>query len=277
MNMRTFKKTYIEITNACNLDCDFCAGTKRKKEFMDAELFATVLNRIKGHSEYVYFHLMGEPLLHPQLSDFLDMCLPYAYKVNITTNASMPDKLAKLMDKPALRQVNMSLHSGKDRAYFTAALDMADTLNKAGKLVSLRLWNIGTGIDNSEVIKMIKEKFSVEFDISNIPTHVRGIKIAENVFLNMAEKFSWPSPGAPFVSDTGFCYGLRDQIGILTDGTVVPCCLDADGVIKLGNIKESTLEEIVTGTRAKEMYDAFSGRKVKEELCKRCGYRERFK
>ncbi len=274
--MRKFKKIYVEITNACNLSCSFCRGTKRKKEFMDKEFFKFVLGAIKGCGEYLYFHVMGEPLLHPDTGKFLDICSDFGYKVNITTNGTLNKELLAVKNKPALRQVNFSLHSGNDTAYFNSVLDAADKLNKEGKLVSLRLWNLGSGEDNSAIISKIKEKFGADFDAGGIPAHARGIKLAENIFLNMGERFEWPDLNAGFISDTGFCYGLRDQIGILVDGTVVPCCLDADGVIALGNIKEQKLEDIVNSKRAKEMYDAFSGRKVREELCKRCGYRTRF-
>lgn len=283
--MKKFKRVYIEITNSCNLSCGFCPKTKRKPGFMGEELFARVLEGIKGASEYVYFHVMGEPLLHPKLGIFLDMCGKYGYKVNLTTNGTLLDKNPGIIDKPALRQVNISLHSnddpgnqGKDN-YLSGVFDFIDKA-KDTKLISLRFWNLVDskgGGDNAAVLEKIRLKYAPEAVIADRPTHVRGLQIAKNIFIHQSEVFDWPDLKLADVGENGFCYGLREQIAVLVDGTVVPCCLDKDGDLALGNIKDMTLEEIVSGKRARAIYDGFSGKKAVEPLCRKCGYRTRFK
>ncbi len=146
--MKKFKKIYIEITNVCNLACSFCPKTHRKPEFMDTELFCRILSEIQGYTKHVYFHVLGEPLLHPQLKNFLDISGEFGIKVNITTNGTLIyNKKEELLNSTSLRQVNFSLHSFEaDREscgakeYLDGIFDFIDTArNKSSVFISLRL------------------------------------------------------------------------------------------------------------------------------------------
>ncbi len=275
--MKKFKKAYVEITNACNLDCGFCHKTRRKKEFMPKELFGEILRKIKGHSEYLYFHVMGEPLLHPEIGPFLDMCREHGFRVNLATNGTQMEALDAIKTKPALRQVNFSLHSeskGEAERYMEDIFRFIDSARGTPLLICLRLW--AQSGNNRQILDLINGKFGPEKPVQDAATGVRGIKLAENVWLNQAEQFSWPDMKAPVIGDKGFCYGLREQFAILADGTVVPCCLDAEGALALGNIKDSSLAGLINGKRARNIYEGFSKREAREELCRRCNYRTRF-
>lgn len=278
--MKKYKRIYIEITNTCNLACDFCPKIKRKKEFMPEELFLEILKKIKGASEYIYFHVMGEPLLHPALGRYLDLAGEYGYKVNLTTNGTMIDKAHFILEKHALRQVSFSMHSSCGvRGYMEKILEFADAAQKADKLVSLRLWNLkenATNPGNTESMEKITKKYGVRVELDGGQTPVRGIKLAVNVYMNQSNEFEWPDINREEIKDTGYCYGLREQVAILVDGTVVPCCLDSEGTINLGNIKDKTFVEIINGKRVKAIYDGFSKRIAVEELCRKCGFKERF-
>jgi MoaA/NifB/PqqE/SkfB family radical SAM enzyme len=281
--MKKYKKIYLEITNSCNLNCAFCPKTERAPQFMDEKDFRLILDRIKGRFEYLNFHVMGEPLLHPKLGLFLDICEAYGYKVNITTNGTLIDRTEFLLDKPALRMLSFSLHSCEGTAYenyLKKVFDFTDKALAAGKMqICFRLWNLkenenNTG--NNMIIEKIVEKYAPNLKIDDKATHVRSIKVAERLFLNKALEFEWPDLDREEIGSKGFCYGLREQIGILVDATVVPCCLDKDGVLKLGNLKDDQLDNIIKGKRARAIYDGFSSKKTVEELCKKCGYRTRF-
>ena len=315
--MKNFKKTYIEITNVCNLACDFCPKTKRKASFMSKEDFIKILDEIKGYSKHIYFHVKGEPMLHPDLEEFLDICYSKGFIVNITTNGTLINKLKdKLMGKPALRQINFSLHSfdANDNnftmeKYLKDILDFTvESTSKTDLIVSLRLWNYSNEeinskenkarqIDfnqdihrekldikkvyseeekNAQVLETIEQTFKLDYKIKDVLVAGRGMKIAKNVYLNQASKFIWPDKLLDFSDEEGFCYGLRNQIAILVDGTVVPCCLDGEGVIKLGNLHETSFAAIVENQRSNNIYDGFTNHKVVEELCKKCDYRRRF-
>lgn len=282
------KKVYVEITNVCNLSCEFCPGTSRTPQFMSAEAFETILKKLLGFTEHLYFHVMGEPLLHPELEHFLELCLKYGYKVNITTNGSLiRAKSDALLGSKALRQVNFSLHSreGTEDAalldgYLDDVFDFTRGVLKDGRIyISYRLWNLTSDKAvkyNAFILQRLEQHFKPGFSIGEALCRSNRIKLRDGLFLNAAKVFQWPSMSADEYGDMGFCLGLRDQAAILADGTVAPCCLDSGGIIRLGNISKDDFGHILYGERAKALYEGFSERRAVEELCRKCGYRARF-
>ena len=293
--MKRFKKVYIEIGNICNMSCSFCPETKRKGEFMDMDRFSFILDQIKPYADYVYFHVKGEPLLHPELDKLLDISEEKGFQVNITTNGTLINRMQnKLLHKPALRQMNFSLHSfdgNEDQkkkpetkdAYLSDIFKFIKAAQETKLLISLRLWNLETdntanleNQKNQELLEMIQEEFQLPYKIEEKILPGKGIRIAKKVYLNQDHEFQWPDLNQLEDDGQGFCYGLRNQVAILVDGTVVPCCLDGEGVINLGNIHETNFAQIIDSDRAQNIYDGFSERKAVEELCKKCGYRKKF-
>ena len=279
-----FRKIYLEISNICNLQCSFCHGTRREMRSMSTEEFSAVLGKIRPYTDYLYFHLMGEPLRHPRLEEFLNVAGEHGFRVIITTNGVLiPKKKELLLSSGALHKVNISLHAFEANdlplpfsEYLRGCLDFGKAAAESGeKIVVYRLWNKG-GKDalNEEIQKAIRAKFGDYDDTYNAR---RGITLANRVYLEYGDKFDWPDLSAPDMGKNVFCYGLRDQLGILCDGTVVPCCLDAEGDIALGNIFEDSMENILSSARAKAIYEGFGNRCATEELCRRCGYAQRFK
>jgi len=276
------KKVYVEITNHCNLDCVFCPKTRREKRTMSVSEFEMVLDRLRGQVKYIYLHVMGEPLLHPQLEELLDAAQRREMKVCITTNGTLlPQREEILLAAPCLHKISVSLHSfegnerteAEQRAYLEGVWHFADAAAKRGIIVALRLWNEG-GLEklNPEVLAFLREKLGTDEWAEK-----RGgsFTLRERLYLERAKKFDWPERDGE-ETGTQFCYGLRDQLGILVDGTVVPCCLDHEGDIALGNLFTEPPEEILNSPRARAMADGFSCRRPSEELCRRCGYATRF-
>lgn len=290
--MKKFKKFYIETTSICNLACSFCPPTERQARFIKVEDFSKILDDIKPHTDYIYFHVKGEPLLHPKIDQLLDLSYEKGFKVNITTNGTLIHKAAsKLLGKPALRQMNFSLHSfdghagsenreGYLREIFTFVRE-ATALSDL--IVSFRLWNLTR--DNVEnhirsrnraTLGLIEEEFGLDYRIEEKVVPGSGVKIAERIYLNQDVEFDWPDLKAEEDDGRGFCHALRNQAGILVDGTVIPCCLDGEGVINLGNVYDRPFSEIIEGERANRLFEGFSRREAVEELCRKCGYRRRF-
>lgn len=276
---KRFQKIYLEISNICNLKCSFCPGTKRSPHVMTAEEFSDMLPKLRPWSDYLYFHLMGEPLCHPHLEQFLHLAGEYGFKVILTTNGTLLHRHQEmLLHAPSLHKVNISLHAfeANDLSMpFSEYLHQCFSFGRAlegKKLVVYRLWNQG-GADekNAEILNTMKTYFSTAWQEER-----RGFRIGERVYLEYGDKFDWPDLSAKDDGEHVFCYGLRDQIGILCDGTVVPCCLDHEGDIALGNLHQESLEDILEKPRSQEIYLGFQRKKAVEELCRKCGYARRF-
>ena len=290
--MRKYKKVYLEITNVCNLKCDFCPETKREAEFMSETTFNHILDQIKPYTDYIYLHVKGEPLLHPNLGSLLDISYEKGFKVNITTNGTLIDKVADtLIEKPAVRQINFSLHSfdGNEKAiskeqYIDSILNFSGrAIVESNIIISLRLWNLDDALltedqrdRNLEIIHKIEENFKLPYKIQGNLSETKALKIGDKVYLNHDYEFKWPDLKEEEDFSKGSCYGLKDQVAILVNGTVVPCCLDGDGIINLGNIHELEFADIINGERAENIRLGFCNNNVVEELCRKCGYRKRF-
>ena len=274
-----FDKAYVEITNVCNASCRFCPKTARAPHFMTAPEFRRVLEELRGRVDHLYFHLMGEPLLHPLVTCFAAEAKERGFSVMLTSNGLLAGTVGKeLVSSGSLKKISLSLHSYEAnsfgvslRSYLDGCFALAEAASEAGVICALRLWNQGErSLQNEAILAAVRERFGEAL------TEIRtGYRLAEHVFLEWGERFFWP------VEEKGetppvFCHALRNQIGVLSDGTVVPCCLDSEGRIPLGNLYTEPLSEILASPRAKRLYDGFSAHRVTEELCRRCQYANRF-
>lgn len=277
--MKRFHKVYLEISNLCNLQCRFCPGTRRPPKVMTEEEFITLLPKLRPWTDYLYFHLMGEPLCHPKLARFLDLAGQAGFRVILTTNGTLLEKQQDmLLASPGLHKVNISLHAfeANDLSMpFSDYLRQCFAFGQAAageKLVVYRLWNEGGANEkNAEILKALEAAFSKPW-----AEEARGTRLSHRTYLEEAKKFDWPDLNAAYQGSRVFCYGLRDQIGVLADGTVVPCCLDHEGDLALGNLFQQSMEEILSSPRAQAIYDGFRSRHAAEELCRKCGYARRF-
>ena len=273
------QKAYLEITNVCNLNCSFCPGTRRAPRFLRVEEFRLLAGKLRRQTDYLYFHLLGEPLLHPELGALLRIAGELGFACMITTNGTLlPEQGELLLAAERLRKVSISLQSfeanpgGELEGYLSGCLAFARKAAEKGVFCELRLWNRG-GLEtlNPAIRERLEACFPLPWEKSR-----NGWKLAERIWLDPGERFDWPDLDAPDRGERCFCYGLRNQIGVLCDGTVVPCCLDHEGDIPLGNLFTQELEEILASPRARAIYEGFSQRRAVEELCRRCGYRTRF-
>lgn len=279
MTMKRFNKVYLEISNICNLRCSFCPGTNRQPKVMSEPEFSALLPKLRPYTDFLYFHLMGEPLCHPNLERYLQLAGDTGFKVILTTNGTLLAKQQEiLLRAPALHKINISLHAfeANDLSVpFQEYLNGCFSFGQAAqgkKLVVYRLWNNG-GADekNSEILSALEEAFPKPWKAER-----KGTRIGNRVYLEYGDKFDWPDLSATEGSEKIFCYGLRDQLGVLCDGTVVPCCLDHEGDIALGNLFEDDLDSILNTKKAQAICRGFQNRIAAEELCRKCGYARRF-
>ena len=276
---KRFQKIYLEISNICNLRCAFCPGTKRPPKILEPEAFAALLPKLRPWTDFLYFHLMGEPLCHPHLEQYLHLAGQAGFRVILTTNGTLLPRLQELLlSAPGLHKVNISLHAFEANDLnmpFSDYLDGCLAFGQASggkKIVTYRLWNSG-GMDqlNQQILQRLHQAFPEPW-----VAEPRGTRMADRVYLEHGDKFDWPDLSARDGGDRVFCYGLRDQIGVLCDGTVVPCCLDHEGDLALGNLLTRSMEEILDSDRAKTIFTGFQNGKASEDLCRKCGYARRF-
>ena len=262
-----FKKIYVEITNNCNLSCSFCNENKRKKEFITIDKFNILLDKLRGYTDFIYFHLMGEPLMHPKINELIDLASK-SFNINITTNGYLLDKIK---NNKNIRQINVSLQSFNEKYnksiddYLNNIFESSEILLKNNTIINYRLW-INTKYRDL-IINKLNEYYKVNINGNTI--------ISDNVFIEFDEEFIWPDLCNSYFNEEGSCMGLRTHIGILVDGTVVPCCLDTNGVINLGNIYEEDLKDVLNKKIVNDMKENFKNNKKINKLCKHCNFYDR--
>ena len=285
--MKRFSKVYVEIINVCNLKCSFCLPSKRKTRIMNIDEFKKVAKEVISLTDLITLHIKGEPLMHPELGEILKICEEIGLKVNITTNGTLLLNNIDILKSKAVRQLNISLHSINEndnlnmdyKKYMNNIFMVVRTLKDfSNPYISYRLWNLKTLNENSEnyeIINLLEKEYKIS-NLVNLAKENSYIELEDKVFLNQDIEFKWPSLDDEIISDIGKCYGLRNQIGILANGDVVPCCLDQNGDIKLGNIFEESLEEILSSDLAKKIIKGFENNKLIPELCRRCTFINKF-
>lgn len=267
-------RCYLEITNHCNLNCVFCPKTDRKKHQMTLREFETLTDKLKGHVKFLYFHLMGEPFLHPLLPDFIQIARNKKFIPVLTTNGTLLSKRMEVLDSlPHKIQISLHSHEGNARKdleeYVNEVMTFAIQAIKRGCIIVLRLWNDG---GHNRMNTAILQQIAIHQPQPWTPRK-DGWKLTEHLFIENDNMFEWPDIEQEAYNETEvFCYALRNQIGVLADGTVVPCCLDHNGDLNLGNLFEQSLLDILSTPRAKAIYNGFTRHSAVEPFCQRCGY-----
>ena len=279
-------RAYIEIGNICNLKCSFCPGTKRAPRQMSALEFREVCSSLTGNVKELYFHVMGEPLLHPELGELLKIAGEFGFAVSITTNGTLIEKRRDTIfeNKDVIQKISISLHAHEANVmkksvgdYLSDVISFAKEFSSMDKNVVFRLWNLdtaernGKNAENAEITDRLIAEYPEEWQ-----KRYSGYRLAYRTFLELDGIFTWPVESDAEPIDEGRCRGLINQIAILADGTVVPCCLDSEGAIPLGNIFESSLNDILSSKLAKEIRNGFKNGKMVHPVCKKCTYARRF-
>lgn len=286
---KRFKKVYLEISNICNLKCSFCPAVQRGEQQVEENKFRQRLLKVRPWAERVCLHVMGEPLAHPMFSRFISIADEHEVDIEITTNGTLlsPGTQEALLN-PCVKQVNFSLQSFTDNfptanpmVYLNKIFSFIDQafLLRPDLYINLRLWNLGdskAAQDTQFFLKQIETKWAVEIN-RNVDV---GFKKSKNVlgklYIHFDSRFVWPDLTHPVLSDKGTCHGTRSHMAVLADGEVIPCCLDKEAAISLGQIDEVSFEKIFDGERAQKMREGFAKGLMLENLCQRCDYAQRF-
>lgn len=287
-----FHRAYIEITNICGLACSFCPPKAHATQTMELPFFESVLLQLREYTDEIALHVMGDPMVLSNLREYLDIAQQLKFKVMITTSGFyLDDARRETLFHPSVRQVNISLNSFNKNtvsrpfeAYLEPILHLCDEKlsRQSDFFINLRLWNLDEAYSekgfNESLFQRLEEHFTLEKGvISDSSNGVRqSIRLASKILIHFDRYFEWPNMNNE-VSGDGYCHGLSRQIGILSDGRVVPCCLDSEGVMELGNLHETNLGKILLSKRSLAMVEGFSKALAVEELCQKCSYKERFR
>ena len=277
MNKR-FSKIYVEITNYCNLDCSFCSKDKREKKEMTPSEFQKVICKIKDYTDNIYLHVKGEPLLHSNLDDILQICDNNNINVRITTNGTLLSKKKDILLKHKIKQINVSLHSENNNCnYFEDVFNTCDKLVKKTTII-YRIWTLPTlNLDklSTIIVDKIINHYQLEKVIIEKIRHDKNIKIKDNIYLDKDYEFDWPKINI-INNNIGTCLGTKSHVAILSNGIVTACCLDSEGVINFGNIFESEFSDILESDLFKKINTGFKNNIIVNDLCKSCTFRKRF-
>lgn len=281
----------MEITNICNLKCTFCPPKTLPNTTISLELFDSINAQVKKFTHELAYHIVGDPLVLSHLKEYLDISLKHGLKVNIVTTANnLCTSMFELLTHKAIRQVNFSLnsynansHKKSLQEYLQPIFEFAHYVQEQQKelFINFRLWNfdedLSAQIFNEHVFAYANTFFNQKLCLKRVQQErPKSLRIAKKLFFHFDDYFNWPTLQGQSKLKHGFCYGLKSHFGILSSGAVVPCCLDKDGVIDLGNIHEQTLEDILNSSRVKQIQEGFLNQQAVEELCQKCSYKERF-
>lgn len=267
-----FQRIYIEITNICNLNCSFCMKNTRSSYQMTRNEFNHILDEIKGHTEHVYLHVQGEPLLHPDLILFLNDCYSKGFRVHLVTNGTLLKKYSSdMFNHPALAQLSISIHNNQiqiEDDNYLKIKHLIEVSNDLNLSLFLRLWSFKDDQLN-KLLESLISPYTINYE-------GKRIKIKKNLFIDLDKQFEWPTLNQPFQSYEGKCHSGTKMMAILSNGNVSPCCLDANGLLTVGNIFKSSFNQILDNDRYIEFVNGFKKRQCVETLCQGCTYRLRF-
>ena len=285
-----FYRIYIELTNVCGLSCSFCPTKELPSKEMDLAFFEAVIKQAEAYTKEIACHVVGDPLTQSNLHAYLDIIHKYGLKAMLTTSGYFLKKHSyDTLFHPCVKQINISLNAFNKNdtslsfeQYIKPVLALCEAKleRKEELFINLRVWNLDEMMSERTFNETLFLKLSETFDTSLSLEKVyeerpKSIRLASKILVHFDNYFEWPSLKNKNYGH-GTCQGLQSHIAILASGKVVPCCLDCDGIIELGDLHKNTLEEIVTSKRASAMLSGFKEGKAVEELCQKCSYKDRF-
>ncbi len=285
-----FYRIYIELTNVCGLSCSFCPTKSLPTQEMDLDFFESIVNQAKVYTKEIACHVVGDPLTLSNLDAYLDIIHKHGLKAMLTTSGYFLKKHSyDTLFHPCVKQINISLNSfNKNDTSITfeqymkpvLALCEAKLEREEDIFINLRVWNLDEMMSertfNETLFEKLSSAFGTKLDLKTIyEEKPKSLRLASKILVHFDNYFEWPSLNNRNYGH-GTCQGIQSHVAILASGKVVPCCLDCDGIIELGDLHENTLGEILTAKRAVDIVAGFKEGKAVEELCQKCSYKDRF-
>lgn len=274
-----FEKIYIELSDICGLKCNFCTNDKSKRKIMDIDKFEFLTSKIKNKAKIFTFHVLGDPFLLSNLKQYLKIAEQNYMKIELTTSGFYFGDKDFLFEFENIHQINISLIAllVQNKINFNDYFKNIDIFLKKhlaikhNSFINFRLWNFDEKfnypLENEFLYDFFEQYFNTKFD-----KKLQRNRLARHIILDQKKQFKWPNLNNKFISDIGTCYALEKQVAILSDGTLVPCCLDSNGCINLGNVFEKDFNELINNEKFLKIKNDFKNNKLTQALCQRCEF-----
>lgn len=165
-------------TYGCNLRCPFCHNallvTEESEGGIDAEEVLSFLSKRKGMLEGVCV-TGGEPLLQPDIEDFLKAIKDMGFMVKLDTNGTFPKKLKNVVIKGLVDYVAMDVKNCRDKYALTSGKTCMD-LSAVDESIRFLL----SGEVEAEFRTTVVKNFHTEEDLLKIADWISG---ADRYFL----------------------------------------------------------------------------------------------
>lgn len=278
----------VEATNTCNFRCIFCPtgnrSMKRPSGFMREDIFRSIVDQCVDRCHGIRFIGWGEPLLHPQIMEFISYATENDILTHINTNASRLDmsKAEALVDA-GLSSIKFSFQ-GIDRDsykkmrktdFFDGMIKAIERMNTARghRKFPYIAASTSTTDETKEEIESFKEKLEPIVDSLSIGKTIFGFMDLTAARLTPQEKemieglveieektLKHPDP----------CPEVYDKLTIQWDGTVRVCCNDHSGETNLGNVRTSALEDIWVHPVLTHYRERLANKEYSGPLCTTC-------
>jgi radical SAM protein with 4Fe4S-binding SPASM domain len=277
-----------ELTNNCNLSCPHCpsgsGNMKRKRGFMDPELFRRVMTELKPYLYNVNLYFQGEPMLHPLFFSFIQSC----NRVNSTVSTNghfLSEENSDKLVRSGLNKLIVSI-DGMDQESYSAY-----RVNGSLKRVIEGLKNVSNAKKKSNSSLKLEIQFLVSrFNEKQIPQMqqlakmVRSSLSLKSMQIYDNEKIeSWlPSDkkfrryirreGSYVINNSmpDRCTRLWFNPVITWDGKVVPCCFDKDAEYVMGDLNQDSFRDIWEGPKYRIFRKSILTGRHMIEMCRNC-------
>jgi MoaA/NifB/PqqE/SkfB family radical SAM enzyme len=250
---------WIDITRLCNLRCIMCPqsrGLRPRPAKMPLDRFQQILDDICENRPLIKLYLSGEPLLHEGLFDMIEYAHGKNCQTAIHTNATLfTEALSERILSSSLTFLSFSFDGCTAEVY--ERLRPPAKFEQVGanirRFLDLRRRSGRGPYANVEIIRMRDtEDFLKSFAEEWKACGVEEVSVVDYMTWLGTVPDRRDGKAAIFSGYTP-CAAPFQHGCILSDGTVVPCCLDVDGRMPLGNVTEQPFREIWVGNAYRQL------------------------
>lgn len=243
----------VELTNYCNFKCAFCVGQQqgqRSRGYMDLEMFKEICYQAKIYGALgIRLLRWGEPMMHPNFLEMVDIAKKHNLLVHVTTNGSLLEKVGydNIIDSK-LDSLIISFQGTCEKEY--KKLRKKDYNDIVSKIIKLRNVRDNRGVNNPYITLSTTVTDETKEEINRFKENwlrvVDGVSIGYTCFKRLKDQESVKDylSRKKILPHLFKCQEVMVKLSIDWDGTVSPCCLDYDQQLSVGNIKDSTLYEL---------------------------------